>query len=128
MNLHRTTKLIVTAAVAAAVMAPLGQAGTADKVQLAGSFVAPGQVSEAQLNAGHDPSTRMVQIGGALVRPSQVSAWQSTGGSGGSWTSNDGSSTDFGTVAIAAAAALGGLALIGSSTIVLRRRRGLATA
>jgi hypothetical protein len=56
----KLSKLIVTGAVVAAVAAPLGQAATSDRVQLAGNFVAPTQLSEAQLNAGHDPSTRLV--------------------------------------------------------------------
>lgn len=128
MNARRLSRVILAGFVAAFIVAPAGYAARSNLVQIDGKLVAPAQLSEAQLAAGHDPSTRLVQVGGAFVKPSQVSAWQSTRSSGGSWVSNDGSSSDVGTVSIAAAAALGGLLLIGFSTIVLRRRRGLATA
>jgi len=128
MNARRLSRVILAGVVAAFIVAPAGYAARSNLVQIDGKLVAPAQLSEAQLAAGHDPSTRLVQVGGAFVKPSEVSAWQSTGGSGGRWVSSDGSSPDFGTVSIAAAAALGGLLLIGFSTIVLRRRRGLATA
>lgn len=129
MNLHHTTKLLATGAVAAAVAAPLGQAATSDRVQLAGSFVAPGQVSEAQLNAGHDPATRLVQIGGALVAPSQVSAYENgIGGTPAGATSSD-SSSGIGTGAIAAVAVLGAFwIVVAASMLVFRHRRRLVTA
>jgi hypothetical protein len=124
MKLHHTTKLLATAAVAAAVAAPLGQAATSDKVQVAGSFVAPGQVSEAQLNAGHDPATRMVQIGGALVAPSQASAYENSAGTTAA-ADTGGDSSPLGTSSITAIAVLGSFAvlLMGSAVVVRRHRR-----
>jgi hypothetical protein len=124
----KLSKLIVTGAVVAAVAAPLGQAATSDRVQLAGNFVAPTQLSEAQLNAGHDPSTRLVQIGGALVAPSHVSAYQhDVGETAGGGTSSDSSS--LGTSSITAITVLGAIALmLVASTLIFRHRRRLATA
>jgi hypothetical protein len=123
----KLTKMIVAGAVVAAIAAPLAQAGNG-RVQLAGSFVAPGEVSEAQLSAGHAPSTRLVQIGGALVAPSQVSAWQDAAGD----TSARGNTTDssgIGTGSIAAFAALGCVALLAAaSALIFRHRRRLVTA
>jgi len=124
----KLTKLIVTGAVAAAVAVPLAQASTADKVQLAGNFVAPAQLSEAQLNAGHDPATRLVQIGGALVAPADVSAYQHGAGMSGGGTSSD-SSSGIGTGGIAALAALGAVwIMVAASMLIFRQRRRLATA
>jgi hypothetical protein len=123
----KLAKLIVTGVVAAAVAVPVAGAAN-DRVQLAGSFVAPGQVSEAQLNAGHDPATRMVQVGGALVAPAQVSAWQDgAGGSASADSTND--SSGIGTGGIAAIAALGSLVVLAvGSVVILRNRRKLVTA
>jgi hypothetical protein len=124
MKLHHTTRLLATAVVAAAVAAPLSQAATSDKVQVAGSFVAPGQVSEAQLNAGHDPSTRLVQIGGALVSPSQASAYENGAGTAAA-ADTGGDSSALGTSSITAIAVLGSFAvlLMGSAVVVRRQRR-----
>jgi len=128
MKLNRITKLTVITAVAAAVAVPLAQAGTSDKIQLAGSFVAPGQSSEAQLNAGHDPATRMVQVGGALVAPSHLSAYEHAAGSA-SATGSSASSSGLGTGGIAAIAVLGAFAMIvAASMLVFRQRRRLVTA
>jgi hypothetical protein len=98
-------------------------------VQIDGRLVAPAQLSEAQLAAGHDPSTRLVQIGGRLVEPSQASAAQSRGVPPASPSvTTDSSSSEFGTGTIAAIAALGGLMLVGASTLIVRHRRGLVPA
>jgi len=108
---------------------PIGQAARGDLVQIDGKLVAPARISETQLAAGHASSTRLMQIGGDLVEPSQSSIWQSrAGGPIEDRTVNDNSSSAVSTAAIAAAAALGGLVLLGYSTFVLRRKRGLATA
>ena len=109
----KLSKLIVTGAVAAAIAAPAG---------LAGTFVAPAQ------NAGHDPATRLVQIGGALVEPSHVSAYQhAAGGTSAGAASSD--SSGLGTSEIAAITVLGTVALmLAGSTLLFRHRRKLATA
>ena len=122
----KVTKLLVTGAVAAAVAAPLGQAAN-DRVQVAGSIVSPSQISAAQLRAGHDPATRLVQVGGALVKPSQMSTYQNS--SGGTRVAAVDDSSGLGSSAIAAIAALGSaLVLAAASALVVRHRRGLATA
>jgi hypothetical protein len=119
----KLTKLIVTGLAAAAVAVPVAGAAN-DRVQVAGSFVAPGQVAEAQLNAGHDPATRLVQIGGKLVAPSQVSAYQSGAGSASAGSATSDSSSGLGTGSIAAIAVFGAFAaLLISSGVVLRRHR-----
>jgi hypothetical protein len=129
MNLHRISTLIISGVVAAAVAAPLGQAAAADRVQVAGSFVAPAQVSEAQLKAGHDPATRFVQIGGGLVAPSQLSAYENALGGTASTGSSGDSSSGIGTGGIAGAAVLGVLVLLSAaSALVFRHRRRLVTA
>jgi hypothetical protein len=123
----KLTKMIVASAVVAAVAAPFAQAGNG-RVQLAGSFVAPGQVSEAQLAAGQAPSTRLVQIGGALVAPSQVSAWQDAA-SGTPTRGNSTGSSSIGAGSIAAFAVLGCVALLAAaSALIFRHRRRLVTA
>jgi hypothetical protein len=128
MKTHRIGLLVVAGLVAAAIAAPLSQAALNNRVQLAGTFVAPAHVSEAQLNAGHAPSTRLVQIGGAQVAPSQLSAWESgAGGTTASGTSDE--SSGIGTGGIAAIAVLGSLvALAAASAMIVRHRRRLVTA
>jgi hypothetical protein len=129
MNLHRISTLIVSGVVAAAVAAPLGQAATANRVQLAGRFVTPAQVSEAQLKAGHDPATRLVQIGGALVAPSQLPAYENAAGGTASTGASDDSSSRIGSGAITGVAVLGFLVLLAAgSALVFRHRRRLITA
>jgi hypothetical protein len=128
MKTHRTAQLIVAGALAAAVAVPAAQAGAPDRVQVAGSLVAPGQVSEAQLNAGHNPSTRRVQIGGAQVAPSQVSAWESSAGGTAAQGASTDSSSGIGTGSIAAFAVLGFLAILAAaSAVIFRHRRRLVT-
>jgi hypothetical protein len=130
MKLHRTLQLIVIGGVAAAIAVPIGQAASNDRVQVAGSLVAPGDVSKAQLEAGHAASTRMVQIGGALVAPSQLSAYESrSGGTAATGTSDD-SSSGIGTGSIAALIVLGAFAavVVGSAIVLRRHRQSPATA
>ena len=129
MNTHRLSRMLLAGVVAALVAVPLSQAARGDLVQIDGRLVAPAQLSEAQLAAGHDQSTRLIQIGGRLVEPSQSSAAQSRGASPASPSvTTESSSSEFGTAAIAAIAALGGLMLVGASTLIVRHRRGLAPA
>jgi len=45
-------------------------------VQIAGRLVEPGQVSQAQAEAGVPAGAHLVQIGGKLVRPEGLSAYQ----------------------------------------------------
>ena len=119
-------KFILVGVVAALMAAPLAHAGGA-KVLIAGTFVPPAQVSEAQLNAGHDPATRMVQIGGALVSPSQASAYQH--GAGATSAAGTSDSSGLGTGGIAAIAVLGAFALLAAASVfTFRNRRRLATA
>ena len=123
----KLSKLIITGAAVAAIAAPLAQAGNG-RVQVAGSFVAPGQTSEAQLRAGHDPATRLVQIGGALVTPSRMSSYQR--GLGSAPVSTGDSSSGFDTERIIAALVLGAavLLLAAAMSLMLRNRRRPATA
>src|SRR5690242_16209790 len=122
MKLHRIAQLSVVGVAAAAVAVPVGQAATNDRVQVAGSLVAPADVSKAQLQAGHAASTRMVQIGGALVAPSQVSSYESRAGGTAATGSSQDSSSGFGSGSIAAIAVLGAFAaMLVGSIIVLRR-------
>jgi hypothetical protein len=124
MKLHRITQLTVVGVAAAAVAVPLGQAASNDRVQVAGSLVAPSDVSKAQLEATHASSTRMVQIGGALVAPSQVSAYESGAGGTTAAATNSDSSSGIGTGSIAAIAVLGAfVAFLAGSALVLRRHR-----
>ena len=121
----KLTKFIVTGALAAAVAAPLGQAAN-DRVQVAGTLVPPSEVSQAQLQAGHDPATRMVQVGGALVGPSGMSAYEQGLGSASASTSD---SSGFGTSGIVAASVLAtALILIAATAMTFRNRRRVATA
>jgi hypothetical protein len=124
----KLAKLILTGVVAAAVAVPIAGAVNG-RVQIDGKLVAPTQVSETQLRAGHDPATGLVQVGGALVAPSQVSAWESGAGSmAGTGTSAD-SSSGIGTGGIAAVAVLGSLVVLaGASAVISRHRRKLVTA
>ncbi len=116
MKLHRIAQLAVAGVGAAALAVPVAQAATNDRVQVAGAFVAPGQASETQLNAGHDPATRLVQIGGAV------------GGTPAGATSSA-SSSGIGTGGIAAIAVLGAFwMIVAASMVVSRHRRRLATA
>jgi hypothetical protein len=122
----KLAKLIATGVVAAAVAVPVAGAAN-DRVQIDGKLVAPTQVSETQLRAGHDPATGMVQVRGALVAPSQVSAWES--GAGGTAAAGSDDSSGLGTGGIAAIAVLGSLvALAAGSVVILRNRRKLVTA
>jgi hypothetical protein len=105
-------------------------AGAANRtVQVDGRLVAPAQVSEAQLSAGHAASSRLVQIGGTLVQPSQVSPWQARSGSssGPSGTTAE-SSSGIGTGGIALIALTGAMALLASSALLVRRRAPLTRA
>jgi hypothetical protein len=121
----KLSKLIITGAAVAAIAAPLAQAGN-NRVQVAGSFVAPGQTSEAQLQAGHDQATRLVQIGGAFVDPSHMSSYQQRVGSTPTPTDD---SSGIGTNGIVGAAVLGAaLVLVAAMSLMLRNRRRLATA
>ena len=127
MNPKRITKLIFTGAAAAVIAAPVGYAA-GDRVQVAGSLVAPGQVSAAQLAAGHDPATRLVQVGGALVAPSNVSAYENAVAGTPARAGTD-SSAGIGTGGIAAVAVLGAFwMIVAASMVVFRHRRKLATA
>jgi hypothetical protein len=129
MNVGRLSRLILSGAVLALLAVPIAQAARGDLVQIDGKLVAPAQISETQLAAGHASSTSLMQIGGDLIEPLQSSIWQSrAGGPIEDRTVNDNSSSAVSTATIAAAAALGGLVLLGSSTFVLRRKRGLAPA
>ena len=129
MKTRRLSRVVLTGIVAAFVAAPVSQAARGNLVQIDGRLVAPTQLSEAQLAAGSAPSSRLVQIGGRLIEPSQVSAWQSHGTlPANSQVTTAGSTSDFGTAAIAATVALGSLSLLAASTLIVRRRRGLAPA
>jgi hypothetical protein len=129
MKPHRIAQLTVTAVAAAALAVPVAQAATNDRVQVAGAFVAPGQVSEAQLNAGHDPATRLVQIGGALVAPSQVSAYENVVGGTPVGSTSSGSSSGIGTGGIAAITVLAAFwMIVAASMVAFRHRRRPATA
>jgi hypothetical protein len=122
----KLAKLILTGVVAAAVAVPVAGAAN-DRVQIDGKLVAPTQVSETQLRAGHDAATGLVQVGGALVAPTQVSAWESGAGSTAATGTED--SSGIGTGGIAAIAVLGSLiALAVGSAVILRNRRKLVTA
>src|SRR5436190_8535692 len=115
MKLHRIAQLTVAGVAAAALAVPVAQAAANDRVQVAGAFVAPGQASETQRNAGHDPATRLAQIGGAV------------GGTPAGATS--GSSSGIDTGGIAAIAVLGAFwMIVAASMVVSRHRRRLATA
>jgi len=130
MKLHRTLQLIVIGVVAAAVAVPIGQAASNDRVQVAGSLVAPGDVSRAQLQAGHAASTRMAQVGGALLAPSQMSAYESHAGSNAATGTSDDSSSGIGTGSIAALIVLGAFAavFVGSALVLRHHRHSPATA
>jgi hypothetical protein len=124
----KLAKLILTGVVAAAVAVPVAGAAN-DRVQIDGKLVAPTQVSETQLRAGHDPATGLVQVGGALVAPSQLSAWESGAGSTGATGTTTDPSSGIGTGGIAAIAVLGSLvALAAASAVIFRHRRRLVTA
>jgi hypothetical protein len=130
MNIQRLLRVLLLGAAAVLLAAPVSQAATGKLVQIDGKLVAPAQLSEAQLAAGHDPSTRLVQIGGRLIEPSKASAWQSRAGQSAKSTvrAEGGSSSDFGTGAIAASAALGFLLVLAASTVIVRHRRRLVPA
>jgi hypothetical protein len=129
MNVHRLLRVILVGVAAVLVAAPVSQAARGELVQIDGKLVAPAQLSEAQLAAGHNPSTRLVQIGGRLVEPSKMSTWQSRAArSANSTVGADGGSSDFGAGAIAATAAFGSLILLAASALIVRYRRGLAPA
>jgi hypothetical protein len=116
---------IILAGVAAAFLmaAPLAHAAGGNLVQIDGKLVAPSQLSEAQLAAGHDPSTRLVQIGGSFVAPSQVSAWQNADGPPADrWSAAGASSSDFGAGRIALTAVGGSIVLLAASVLLMRRR------
>jgi hypothetical protein len=127
-NDHKTKgnpmRVILAGVVAAFLMAaPLAHAAGGNLVQIDGKLVAPSQLSEAQLAAGHDPSTRLVQIGGSFVAPSQVSAWQNADGPPADrWSSAGASSSDFGAGKIALTAVGGSIVLLAGSALLMRRR------
>ena len=128
MKARRVSRTLLTGIVAAAIAVPVAQASSANLVQIDGKLVAPAQLSEAQIAAGHAASARLVQIGGRLLEPSQLSTWQSQAGQiSPPASSSDTSAFDPGTGTIAAAAVLGA-SLLASSLLMLRRRRGLAPA
>jgi len=129
MKTRLLSRVVLAGIVAAFVAAPVSQAARGNLVQIDGRLVAPTQLSEAQLAAGHASSSRLVQIGGRLIEPSQASAWQSHGAlPANSRLMTAGSSSDFGTGAIAATAVFGSLILVAASTLIVHRRRGLAPA
>jgi len=129
MNRRRLSRVVLAGIVAAFVAAPVTHASRGSSVQIDGKLVPPGQLSEAQLAAGHDPSTRLVQIGGSLIEPSQLSAWQTRDAfPAGPRVTTEGSSSDFGTGAITATGLFGALLLLAASALIVRRRRGLAPA
>jgi hypothetical protein len=130
MNTQRLSRVLLLGAAAVLLAAPVSQAATGKLVQIDGKLVAPAQLSEAQLAAGHDSSTRLVQIGGRLVEPSQASTWQSQAAQSANSTvrAEGGSSSDFGTGAIAASAGVGFLLLLAASTLIVRHRRHLVPA
>ncbi|MFL5950093.1 MAG: LPXTG cell wall anchor domain-containing protein [Gaiellaceae bacterium] len=121
----RLSRITLAGVVAAFVAAPAAGAAQTGLVQVAGKLVEPAQVSQAQLSAGHDPSTRLVQIGGSLVTPSKLSAWQGAATTAAPGGTGD-SSFELATGAFTGAATLGGLALLASATLLLRRRRSVA--
>ena len=124
MKPHRIAQLTAVGVAAAAVAVPVGQAATNDRVQVAGSLVAPADVSKAQLEAGQAASTRMVQVGGALVAPSQMSAYENRAGNTAATSASDDSSSGLGTGSIATIAVLTAFAaLFVGSAILLRRHR-----
>jgi hypothetical protein len=123
--IRRTLLVGVVAALAAV---PVANAANRT-VQIDGRLVAPAQVSEAQVAAGHAASTRLVQIGGSLVQPSQVSPWQA---SSGRWSAANGtsagSSSGLGAGGIALIAAAGAMALLAASALLMRHRVPLSRA
>ena len=128
MNTRHIRRALLVGVVAALAAVPV--AGAANRtVQIDGKLVAPAQVSEAQVAAGHAGSTRLVQIGGSLVQPSQVSSWQADSGrwSGTSGTAAD-SSSGIGAGGIALVAVAGVMALFAASALLMRRRAPLSRA
>jgi hypothetical protein len=121
-------RALLVGVVAALASVPVASAANRT-VQIDGKLVAPTQVSQAQLAAGHAASTRLVQVGGHLLKPSQVSPWQS---SGGLWsdTSNSSasSSSGLGSGGVALIAVAGALVLLASSAALMRRRVPLSRA
>jgi hypothetical protein len=120
-------RAVLVGAVAAFAAVPV--AGAANRtVQIDGRLVAPAQVSEAQVGAGHAAGTRLVQIGGSLVEPSRVSPWQADSGR---WSDTSGTSADsssgLGTGGIALVAVAGAMVLV-ASTLLMRRRVPLSRA
>ena len=108
----------VTALAAASVAGAANQ-----RVQVAGSFVAPTQISAAELGAGHAASTRLVQIGGNLVTPSRLSSWQAgSGRSSDNGGTSASSSSDFGAGGIALVAVAGAMVLLAATGLLMRRR------
>ena len=129
MNVRRLSRVLVAVFAAAFIAIPGAYAARGNLVQIDGKLVPPSQLLEAQLAAGHDPSTRLVAIGGSLVAPSQVSAWQSNAARGTASSASGGSSSsNVETAVIAASAALASMVLLGSSLLIVRRRRMLAPA
>lgn len=105
-------------------LAAVSVAGAANhRVQVAGSFVTPSQISATELGAGHAASTRLVQIGGELVKTSQISSWQSgTGRSSDNSGTSASSSSNLGSGSIALIAVAGGMALLAATALLMRRR------
>jgi hypothetical protein len=128
MNTRHIRRALLVGVVAALAAVPVANAANRT-VQIDGKLVAPAQVSEAQVAAGHAASTRLLQIGGSLVKPSQVSLWQASSGrsSGTSGTSTD-SSPGLGAGGIALVAVAGVMALFAASALLMRRRIPLSRA
>jgi hypothetical protein len=121
MNTRHIQRALLVGVVAASAAVPVANAANRT-VQIDGRLVAPTQVSEAQVAAGHAASARLVQIGGRLVEPSQLSRWQAGAGrsSGVSGTSADPSSGIVSAITLLAAAAA--TALLAASAVLMRRR------
>jgi hypothetical protein len=126
MNAKRLFHLLLATAGAAAIAAPIASAAN-NRVQIAGRLVIPAQLSEAQLAAGHDPSTRLMQVGGSFIEPSQVSGFERSTRTKVA-AADDGSSSNAGTTGIVAGGFAAALLLLGSSTLVIRRRRSVPAA
>jgi hypothetical protein len=131
MRRNQLSRFLLALVAAAAVAAPVANAASPDLVQIGGRFVAPSELSSAQLGLGTAESTRLVQIGGELVRPSQLSSWQSEAASSTPVLGKAGSSSSSFSWRDAGAGAGGATAailILASTVFALRRRRSIATA
>jgi hypothetical protein len=122
----RFSRVLLAGVTAAAVAAPVAGAARADLVQIGGRLVAPSELSTVELGLGNAESTRLVQIGGQLVRPSQLSSWQSSAAPIRS-VANSSSSFSWGDAG-AGAGGVAAILVLGSTALVIRRRRSIATA